>query len=325
MSENSINLDLRGEKVFLTGATGFIGSHLLKRLIREECDVHISIRQESELWRIEGVIDKCNCHIIDLTDFYHVKRTIDEIKPKIIYHLAAYGVDYRQNNLYQAVNTNINASINLFESFNENNGLRFIYTGTCLEYGPKEGSISEDDLSNPISLYGITKSSAVNLLSLMSRQTSRSLIVLRPFGIFGEYEGLHKFFPQLIHKLNNGDKVFLTRGEQIRDYLYIDDLIDAFIKSVNSPLINASEVFNIGSGNGISIRDIALMVARKMEVNESLLQFGTLPYRSDELMYSVADVIKAKRFFHWEPETPLEEGIENMVRGINRDRRFSKE
>jgi nucleoside-diphosphate-sugar epimerase len=298
MSEKAFCSEFAGKRIFLTGATGFVGSHLLKRLIKEGCEVHISVRKSSSLWRIEGVVNNCICHTIDLTDFDGVKSLIKKIKPDIIFHLAAYGVDYQQQNIYQAVSININTTVNLFESFPKNKGYMFIHTGTSLEYGHKNKPISEYDLPNPTGVYGITKSASVQLLSFMSKQAQHgNLVILRPFGIFGELEGSHKFFPQVIDKLSRGLPVQMTGGEQVRDYIYVDDLVDAYLMAAVVPLKNVVELINIGSGKGIALKEIALNMAKQIGANENLLQFEVLPYRSDEIMYSVANIEAQEKEF----------------------------
>lgn len=315
MDKKDIFSILNGKKIFLTGATGFIGSHLLRRLIKENCEVHISVRENSPLRRIKDIIDNCACHILDLTDFNSIKNLIKKLKPEIIFHLAAYGVDYRQQDIYQAVNVNINASVNLFESFLENKEFRFVHTGTSLEYGHRNKPISENEIPQPENIYGITKFTSVQLLSFMAKQAKQgNLIILRPFGVFGEFEGSHKFFPQIIDKLGRRELVKLTGGEQIRDYIYVGDLIDAYIKSASMPLRNNVEIINIGSGKGISIKEIALKIASQLGADKDLLKFGTLPYRTNETMYSVANIRKAKKILAWEPKISLKEGIENMIR-----------
>lgn len=307
--------DLSGKTIFLTGATGFIGSHLLKRLIKEGCDVHISIRKNSSLWRIEDFKDEFVYHIIDLTDFESVKSTVQQIKPDVIFHLAAYGVDYRQQNIHQAIDANIIASVNLFEAFLANNGQKFIHTGSCFEYGQKNEPISEHDFSDPTSAYGATKASSVHLLSGMAKSMrSGELVILRPFGVFGEYEGLHRFVPQVIDKLKSGNTVQMTLGEQIRDYIYIDDLIDAYVLASIVPLKNKVEIINIGSGKGIAMKDLALIISKQLGVSNDLMQFGALPYRLDEMMYLVANVDKAKSLLGWEPKVPIEKGIEHAIK-----------
>ena len=186
MNKKKSHSDLVNRTIFLTGATGFIGSHLLKRLIKEGCNVHISIRAGSSLWRIEELKDKFSSHIVDLTNLESMISIIEQIKPDIVYHLAAYGVDYRQQDIHQAIDVNIIASVNLFETFLANNGHRFIHTGTCLEYGYKDVPVSECDIPVPTGVYGATKLSSVHLLSSMAnRMESGKLLILRQFGVFG--------------------------------------------------------------------------------------------------------------------------------------------
>ena len=320
MNTKGYHSDLSGKTIFLTGATGFIGSHLLKRLIKEGCNVHISIRKNSSLWRIEDFKDKFVYHTIDLTDFEAVKSAIQQIKPDVIFHLAAYGVDYRQQDIHQTIDVNINASVNLFEAFLANNGNRFIHTGSCFEYGQKNMPISEDDLLDPTSVYGASKASSVHLLSGMAKgMQSGELVILRPFGVFGEYEGLHRFVPQVIDKLKSEYAVQMTLGEQIRDYIYIDDLIDAYILASIVPLENKVEIINIGSGKGIAIKHLALTILKQLGVSNDLLQFGAMPYRPDEMMYLVANVGKAKSVLGWEPKVSIKKGIEYTINWYNQN------
>lgn len=314
MNTKQTHSDLTGKTVCLTGATGFIGSHLLKRLVKEGCNLHISIRKNSSLWRIEEFKNKFVSHKINLTDFEAVRLLIKQIKPDIIFHLAAYGVDYRQQDIHQALDANINASVGLFEAFLENKVPRFIHTGSCFEYGQKKKPISELDLLDPTSVYGATKASSVHLLSSMAKgMQSGKLVILRPFGVFGEYEGLHRFVPQVIDKLKCGHVVQMTLGEQIRDYIYIDDLIDAYILAAVVPLENKMEIINIGSGKGIAMKDLALMISKQIDVSNDLLQFGAVPYRPDEMMYLVANIDKAKSLLGWEPKVTIEKGLEHTI------------
>lgn len=186
-----------------------------------------------------------------------------------------------------------------------------------LEYGYKSKLVSECSLPHPQSIYGIKKSAAVQLLSFMAKKAKQgNLVILRPFGVFGESEGNYKLFSQIINTLNKGLPLEMTEGEQKRDYIYIDDFIDACIRAAKSTLTNVNnvEIINIGSGKETSIKDIALEIADQLGVNKDLLKFGALPYRPDEIMYSVANIKKAKKILNWKPKTSLEEGIKNMIK-----------
>jgi nucleoside-diphosphate-sugar epimerase len=316
----SLSYYLTNKTIFVTGATGFIGSHLLKRLTKKGCNVHIAIRQDSSLWRIKELKEDFTIHKIDLNDIENLNSVIQQIKPEIIFNLAAYGVDYRQQDMHQTINTNIISSVNLFKAFLENNGQRFIHTGSCFEYGQKNKPISEYDCLDPTSVYGATKASSVHLLSSMAKSMqSGKLITLRPFGVFGESEGLHRFVPQAIYKLKSEHSMQMTPGEQIRDYIYIDDLIDAYMLASTVPLNNKIEIINIGSGKGITMKKLALMISSHLGVSDDLLQFGVLPYRPNEMMYLVANVNKAKSLLGWEPKTSIEKGLEHTINWYNQN------
>lgn len=304
---------LTQRRILLTGSTGFIGSHLLKRLVRDGNEVHVSIRKSSSTSRIDGVLKDCTSHFIDLTDSNAVRSLVRDIKPEMIFHLAAYGVDYKQQDVFEAINVNITSSINLFNSLIENGGVRFIHTGTSMEYGSKDTPTSEIDFPDPKSTYGITKYASVKLLSLMADQANVDLITLRPFSTFGELEGKHKLIPYVISTLRQGLTLKLTEGAQIRDFLYIDDLIDAYIKAAITPIENRSEIINIGSGRGISLKEIVLIIARVLDSDLDLINFGPIPYRPNEIMYLVADNRKAKALLNWEPNISVESGIRTMI------------
>lgn len=311
----SLLYNLNNRIIFLTGATGFIGSHLLKRLIKEGANVHIAIRENSSLWRIKEFKNDFVIHKVDLNDFDSLNSLIRQIKPEIIFNLAAYGVDYRQQDIDQTIYTNIINSTNLFEAFLKNKGQRFVHTGSCFEYGQKNKPISECDCLEPTSVYGATKASSVHLLSSMARELkSEKLIILRPFGVFGEYEGLHRFVPQAIDKLKNEHPIQMTKGEQIRDYIYIDDLIDAYLLASTVPLTNKMEIINIGSGKGITMRELAFEISKHLGTSNELLQFGALPYRPDEMMYLVSNINKARSLLGWKPKTSIEKGLEYTIK-----------
>ena len=309
--DNMTKLQLSDKTVFLTGATGFIGSHLLKRLIKEGCNVHISIRKNSSLWRIEEFKNNFTVHDIDLTDSNDVSTLLQQIRPDVLFHLAAYGVDYFQQDIHQAIDINVKASVNLFDAFD---GQKFIHTGTCLEYGHNKTPVSECNILLPNDMYGATKASSVCILNGMAKNAKcDNLIILRPFIVFGKNESMKKFLPHLINKLKHKHIVKMTPGEQVRDYVYVDDLVDAYILAATVPLKNKVEIINIGSGKGISLKNISLIVSEQLDTDKNLLHFGVLSYRLNETMYLVTKIDKAKTLLGWDPKISIEKGIEKIL------------
>ncbi len=158
------------------------------------------------------------------------------------------------------------------------------------------------DPIRPNSLYGKTKAISVQQL-LRNEKNGTKLIILRPFGIYGPSEGNHKFFPELIKKLSQGQTVDLTLGEQVRDYLFVDDLIEVYVKVAQ---LNISGIFNVGFGKGHTLKEIALKIAEIVGADARLLNFGAVPYRLGESMYSVANIYKIRKIMGWEPTTSLD-------------------
>jgi|APSaa5957512622_1039677.scaffolds.fasta_scaffold34007_2 nucleoside-diphosphate-sugar epimerase len=293
--------------IFVTGATGFIGSHLVRSLLKKGCEVHITVRADNNNNHITDILDKCIVHKIDLTNHSKVAEIVKEIKPQTLFHLAAYGVDYRQRDETKAKEVNIKATVNLFNSFR---GTSFIHTSTASVYGPIDRPLTEKDPILPRTLYGKTKALSVKKLTRLNKSKNVILVVLRPFGIYGPMDGEYKLIPEIIKKLSQGQALKFTYGNQVRDYLFVDDLVEAYYKAAQ---LDTSGIFNVGSGKGYTHKYIALKIAEELKVNSKLIKFGAIPYRPNESMYSVANIDVTRKVMRWEPTTSMGIGIRKTL------------
>ena len=192
-------------------------------------------------------------------------------------------------------------------------------TGSAMEYKPNnQQPINEEFPIGPTSLYGAAKASSTIIGMVYGKAIDLDVVVLRPFGVFGEYEGLHKIIPRMIKAVIYKETINLTKGEQIRDYIYVKDLVNALIKFIEIKEFPSFEVFNVCSNIGISIKEIATRILEISGAPSYCFNFGAVPYRKDEVMYLVGDNSKIRSVLQWEPKYSLEEGLSRTYKWYKR-------
>jgi nucleoside-diphosphate-sugar epimerase len=299
------------QKILITGANGFIGSHVVQKMVKEQANVSIIVRESSDLWRIEELKKEIDIHRIDLRDSSSIDHCVKQLKPDYIFHVGAYGVDSRQKDYFTAVNTNVIGTMHMLNSLKDVGCKKFINIGTCMEYGDKKEIIKEDSHLEPDSIYGSTKASASIIAHQLAAENNIDIVTLRPFGVFGEKEGSHKFFPYIILSILEDKDVNLTPCEQYRDYCYIDNIIEGFILAAQNGTIK-NEIFNIGSGSINKLKHYVDMIYNQMGLNKTP-NYGALSYRKNEVWRQQPDTSKIKNLLNWEPKISLHDGIERTI------------
>ncbi|KUO49054.1 MAG: CDP-abequose synthase [Desulfitibacter sp. BRH_c19] len=299
------------KKVLITGASGFIGSHLVKRMLEENAQVSIIARDGSDLWRVQSLIKDFAIYKADLRDSRKINLCMNKVKPDYIFNMAAYGVDARQKDYFIAVNTNIIGTMNILNSSISTGCKKFLNIGTCMEYGDKKEIIKEDCHLEPFNIYGSTKAATTLLAHQIAAENKIDIVTLRAFGIFGENEGSHKFFPHIILSVLNKVDVNLTGCEQYRDYCYVENIIDGFVLAAHNDAIK-NEIFNIGTGMIYQLKYYVNKVYEKMEAVKKP-NYGAIPYRSGEVWRPHPDITKIQKLLKWKPKISLEEGLNRTI------------
>lgn len=303
---------LNSKSALITGANGFIGSHLVKRLIKSCKKVSIIVRETSDLWRIEHELKGIHMFKGDIRDKDFVNKVITDSKSDYVFHVGAYGVDFRQKDYQTAVNTNIIGTINILEALiTQDRCKRVINMGTSMQYGNKEGIIDEGIKLTPSNIYGSSKAAATIIAHQIAAENNIDIITLIPFGVFGENEGTHKFFPHVINSILNHKDIELSGCEQYRDYCYIENIVDGIIMSAKYDAIK-NEVFNIGSGKVHQLRFYVDMIYKYM-CTESKPKYGVVPYRKNDLWCPQPDITKIKTMIGWEQRISLDEGVKKTI------------
>ena len=294
-------------KYLVTGATGFIGSQLLRRLVSNNEDAHIIIRKEANLWRIKDILSKVTCHVSDLSDAEELTQIVDNIKPHIIYHLATYGAYSFQNAPDKIIQTNILGTWNLLKAVSHIDYELFVNTGSSSEYGFKESPMKETDVLEPASYYAVTKSSQTLLCFHIAREEKRPIVTLRPFSVYGPYEESARFIPTLMRALYFKEKMNLVSPEISRDHIYIDDVVDLYLM-VDRLKNFSGEIFNMGTGVQSSIKDV-VQTAVRVTGETADFRWGDMKPRMWDTTRWVADVSKSKQLLDWSPKVTLEKGL----------------
>ena len=300
------------KRVLITGATGFLGSHVTRNLIKKGFEVGAIVRGQSNCYRLSDCLDSIKIYNGSLEDDESINITFADFAPEIVIHCAAYGVDYQQQDIFSLYKVNVAGTLSLFVNAVNSGVKRFIHVGSCFEYGLKGSPISETDPIKPLSGYGVSKAAATMFVLQHGPVSGLPVVVLRPFGMYGPYEGIHRIVPHLIVSLLKNRRVDLTMGDQIRDYTYVADVADAFVKLAAEEKFPAGEVLNVGSGVRISIRQLGTEVANLLGKTH-LLNWGALPYRLNEPKMVVSNSTKIYKITGWRASTTLISGLNNTI------------
>ncbi len=275
-------MNLIKKNILISGITGFIGKNLLSSELFTEFNLYCFVRnvnQKHELLKIRN-------DIIFL-DYEILNKPINlNYKIEACIHLAAYGVNPNEEDLTKIVESNILLTLKLY-SFSKSQGCDiFLNIGSVFEYGEKYSNvlITEDLLPFPDSLYGTSKFSSHLFLKTINKKINLKFITIRPFGLFGPFESSNRLFPQVLISGYNKKPLLLTSGEQIRNIVYVQDFIKFLYLILNNHQFIKEEIINFTNSSPISIKQFVNFIIKTLNFDNTLFQFGKIPYRKNESM-----------------------------------------
>jgi UDP-glucose 4-epimerase len=311
---------LKGARVLVTGADGFIGSHVTRRLVADGAEVHALTSDVSSVFprRLLDLRGQMEIHEGNLMDRSAMDALARSAKPAYIFHLAAYThVGKSWQRVDECIQANIQGTMNLLQALADQGYERFVNTGTSEIYGDIEVPFREDAVVNPISPYSVSKYAAERFCRLFQRAYGWPIVMLRPFNAYGPAQSPDRVIPEIIVRALRKEELKMTQARQTREFNYVEDLADGFIKAATTPDVNG-ELFNIGGGEEISMRDVATQILEIMG-NPIEPQFGALPERPTEIMRMYCDSSKARERLGWEPSHSLRNGLEKTIEWYRRE------
>jgi len=294
------------KKVLITGATGFIGSHLARGLVEKGLEVGIIKRDNSDIWRIKGVLERVKVYNADLQDAYAILKVISDFKPDAVFHLAAYyAIEHKSAEIPNMVNANVLGTINLLEAARESKVKMFVNTSSCFVYKESKNKLKEDGALDPLNLYALTKIHAEQACSFYSEKYGLKCVTFRIFSPYGPGDHRRRLIPHVIKSFLKKEKSKMTSGKQKWDFIYVDDIVDAYLALLTRPAFSSRhEIFNIGTGDSVSVREIVLRLKEIMNSNLEPV-WSAVAHRKNEVWFICADTSKAKRLLGWVPKRQI--------------------
>jgi nucleoside-diphosphate-sugar epimerase len=293
-------------KVLVTGGSGFIGRHTLAPLLARGCDVHLLGRSQPKNLP-EGV----SFHEVDLLTCMNLNERLAEVSAPLLLHLAW---DVTHGQFWHAPNNLdwVSASLRLARAFREAGGRRMVAAGTCAEYDWSAAMpcVEAETPCRPHTLYGAAKNATQDVLSRYAQTSECSFAWGRIFLTFGPGEAPKRLIAAVIQQLLRGERVALSPGHQVRDFLCTEDMGRAFVELL---LSDVEGPVNIASGQPISLRDLVKIAAKVMGCSEDLLGFGDLPARPDDHAELTADTRRLVSEVGFKPKLSLEEALEQTI------------
>jgi nucleoside-diphosphate-sugar epimerase len=300
----------------VTGASGFIGAHLVMRLLSEGRRVTVLARPASRLpaaWRDRVCIVACD----DFNES-NLRRLLDT-PVEAVFHLAAYGVkpDHRDIDEIMRINVELPAAlVRLCSEWHAG----MVMAGTFSEYrSPSDRELLfEDSPLEQGKLYGSSKAAGGLMASAIAR-SGTGFRLLRLFKVYGAGEAPHRLLPALVSGLAKRERVAISAGTQVLDFVYIDDIVEAMLRAdAHCRHKGGTATWNVATGQGHSVRQFSETVAREMDADLALLDFGAIAMRKDDESWVVGspDLLRAE--LGWQPSIGLEEGVRAVVAALRR-------
>ena len=290
-------------RVLITGADGFVGAHVTRALLKSGMEVGVLTRSGATFRRLQDVADRIHILQGDLNEIDRLRPTLNNFKPEACIHLAWYAEPGKYLHAPQNI-AMLNSSLALIQALAEVGCTHFVGAGTCAEYDAEQGWLKEEGRTRPETLYAASKLSLCLAGEQLARQNRMGFAWGRIFYPYGPEEDSRRMVPALIRALLAEEPFPASRGDQVRDYIYVEDVAQAFRLLLTQ---KTSGIFNIGSGVPITVRHL-METIEEIVGKPGLIQFGAIPYRDWDPRFLCAN-IQNLRNLGWVPCYTLHEGM----------------
>lgn len=292
----------------------------MRRLISNKEDISVLVRKDANLWRLKNVLNKIPIYECDILD-RQLKDVVKKINPDYIFHFASYGVFSSQNDINKIIDINIKGTINLMQAAKEIDCKLLVNAGSATEYGIKDIPLKEDQIILPVfNDYAVAKAATTLFLQKEAVRYNLPFITLRIFTPYGPYEDKNRLIPYIICNALKNDPIKLTNPANVRDFIFVEDLIDAYLRAIHSQ-VRPGEIINIGSGQQHSIQEVVDTTLSIVSSNSEIVwRSAEIKTKEIEPKMWIADISKARKILNWKPSYTLKMGISQTVDFIKKNK-----
>jgi nucleoside-diphosphate-sugar epimerase len=303
------------KRILITGAAGFIGSHLVRYFLAAGHEIFVLLRRSSNRWRLEELVSSGKITVIDgdLTDIDSLSG-IRDCQPDIIIHSATHGAYGYQTNDRAIMTTNAIGTLNLIEAVKDLPFECLINTGSSSEYGPKMTPMSESDCCDPIGTYGVSKLAATHYCRSTAIIQKRPIFTLRLFSPYGHFEDHQRLMPTVINSFLKGTALELNALSPVRDFIFIDDVCQAYQNVIErAKTLSHGDIFNVGYGKQHSVGDVVALVKEITKRDVPVSLSAGQPRLGDQVQRWEADMTYSRSQLGFRPTTSLKEGLGKLI------------
>ena len=299
-------------RVLVTGGTGFVGANLVRRLLHDGHEVQLLVSPAYTSWRLADIRRDVRLVRADLGEADAVDAAVRRARPEWVFHLAAYGAYSWQEDLERILRTNFHGTVHLVRAALRHGAQAIVNAGSSSEYGYKDHAPGEREWVDPNSYYAVAKAAATQFCRYTAQRENAHLVTLRLYSVYGPWEEPGRLMPAVVVHAAEGQLPPLADPSVARDYVYADDVCDAFVRAASRRGQERGAIYNIGSGRQTTLKQLAATARRTLRVKARPV-WGSMANRRWDTSIWVSDPRAARRALGWRARTTLDQGLRRMA------------
>lgn len=302
----------------VTGAAGFLGANVARRLLAEGHAVTALVRPGSDGWRLDGLDGALEIAAVDLGREGAAAAAVSSRRPDWVFHLAAHGAYSSQRDSRRILATNVLSTAALADAAIAAGVESFVHAGSSSEYGFKDHPPGEAEALEPNSAYAVGKAAATLYCRHRAIEADANLVTLRLYSVYGPWEEPTRLLPTLAVRGLAGELPPLADPAVARDFVYVDDVVEAFLLAARATGLPRGSVFNVASGRQTTLAEAVEVLRSLVEIGVEP-EWGTMPNRSWDTATWVGDSGLIERELGWRAETEFKDGVAATVEWLRQD------